>query len=89
MKIEAEKAALSIAKREAELRLAGDKLTYADLAVGAAVSVLDYLGEVDWEVHEILKEWYTRLKSRPSFRPLLADRLRGLPPVSHYVDLDF
>lgn len=69
--------------------MAGEKLSYADLAVGGACSILDYLGEIDWEEHLILKEWYARLKSRPSFRPLLSDRLRGLPPVSHYVDLDF
>ena len=26
------------------------------------------------------KSWYQRLKSRPSFRPLLADNVRGIPP---------
>ena len=35
------------------------------------------------------KDWYQRLKSRPSFRPLLAERVRGVTPVSHYADLDF
>jgi len=51
--------------------------------------VLDYLGEVHWGDYPAAKEWYTRMKSRPSFRPLLADRVRGLPPASHYPDLDF
>lgn len=69
--------------------LTGDKMTHADLAMAAALSVLDYLGEIDWSAVEPLKDWYARLKSRPSFRPLLADRIRGIPPVSHYVDLDF
>lgn len=69
--------------------LAGERLTHADLAAAAALSVLDYLGEIDWSEEEALKDWYARIKSRPSFRPLLADRLRGMPPVSHYVDLDF
>ncbi|MEL7272085.1 MAG: glutathione S-transferase family protein [Pseudomonadota bacterium] len=69
--------------------LAGPRMSQADLAMGAALSVLDYLGEVDWSEDEALKDWYARLKSRPAFRPLLADRLRGMPPVSHYVDLDF
>ncbi|WP_341759965.1 glutathione S-transferase family protein [Candidatus Endowatersipora endosymbiont of Watersipora subatra] len=69
--------------------IAGSTFTYADLAVSAALSTLDYLGEIDWERYLILKDWYTRLKSRPSFRTLLSDRLRTLPPVSHYVDLDF
>ena len=69
--------------------LAGDRLTYADLAAGAAVSVLDYMGEIDWNEAPVAKEWYQRLKSRPSFRPMLAERIRGLIPVSHYADLDF
>ncbi len=69
--------------------LAGDAITQADMTAAATLSVLDYLGEVDWSSDEHLKDWYVRIKSRPSFRPLLADRIRGMPPVSHYVDLDF
>ena len=69
--------------------LAGEKLSYAGLSAGAVISVLDYLGEIDWSESPVAKEWYQRLKSRPSFRPLLADRIRGLTPVSHYADLDF
>ncbi len=69
--------------------LAGTRLTYADLAAAAALSVLDYLGEIQWADYPAAKEWYTRMKSRPSFRPLLADRVRGQTPVSHYADLDF
>lgn len=69
--------------------LAGDRLSYADLAAAAAVSTLDYLGEVDWSEFPVAKDWYQRLKSRPSFRPLLAERVRGVTPVSHYADLDF
>ena len=51
--------------------LAGPRITYADLAAAAALSVLDYLGEIDWRDHAAAREWYTRVKSRPSFRPLL------------------
>jgi glutathione S-transferase len=69
--------------------LAGDALTCADLAAGAAVSILDYLGEIDWSTEPAARSWYQRVKSRPSFRPLLADRVRRLPPASHYPDLDF
>lgn len=69
--------------------LAGDALTCADLAAAAAISVLDYLGEIDWSAEPAARDWYQRMKSRPSFRPLLADRLRRLPPASHYADLDF
>ena len=69
--------------------LAGDRLSTAELAAAASVSVLDYLGEIEWAEAPITKDWYQRLKSRPSFRPLLAERVRGLTPVSHYADLDF
>lgn len=69
--------------------LAGERLSYADLSAGAAISVLDYLGEIEWSEAPVAKDWYQRLKSRPSFRPLLAERVRGLTPVSHYADLDF
>lgn len=69
--------------------LAGDRLSYADLSAAAAISVLDYLGEIDWTEAPQAKEWYTRIKSRPSFRPLLQERVRGVTPASHYADLDF
>ena len=69
--------------------MAGEALSHADLAVAGALSVLDYLGEIEWSEEGPLRDWYARMKSRPSFRPLLADRVRGLPPVSHYADLDF
>ncbi len=69
--------------------LAGPRLSYADLAAAATISVLDYLGEIDWAANPAAREWYSRLKSRPSFRPLLSDRVRTLAPASHYADLDF
>jgi glutathione S-transferase len=36
-----------------------------------------------------VRTWYVRAKSRPAFRPLLADRQPGLAPSPHYDDLDF
>src|SRR6476620_336745 len=69
--------------------LAGDALSFADLAAAAHLSALDYLGEVPWEDHEPAKHWYALLKSRPSFRPLLADRVAAFIPSGTYADLDF
>jgi glutathione S-transferase len=69
--------------------LAGDHISLADVAAGAQLSVLDYLGDVPWDAHPGAKLWYARLKSRPSFRPLLADRVPCLKPAAHYDDLDF
>ena len=56
---------------------------------GRDAAIADYLGEIDWTESPLVKEWYQRIKSRPSFRPLLTERVRGLTPVSHYADLDF
>jgi len=69
--------------------LAGDTLSYADLAAAAQLSVADYLGEVPWKEDEQAKTWYARIKSRPSFRPLLLETVRGVPAAQHYGDLDF
>ncbi len=69
--------------------LAGDHLSMADLAAAAHFSVLDYLGDVPWEGFESARNWYAKMKSRPSFRPLLRDRVVGLRPADHYDDLDF
>ena len=69
--------------------LAGDDLSFADLAAAAHVSTADYLGEVPWEEFTVAKLWYARLKSRRAFRSILADRVPGAPPSAHYADLDF
>ncbi|HWM83417.1 MAG TPA: glutathione S-transferase family protein [Pseudolabrys sp.] len=69
--------------------LAGDRLSYADLAAAAHLSAADYLGEVPWTENEAAKHWYARVKSRPSFRPILSDTIAGLPPPPHYANLDF
>ena len=69
--------------------LAGDDLTYADLAAAAHLSAADYLGDVPWDEDDSAKAWYARVKSRPAFRALLADRVPGMAPPAHYAELDF
>ena len=69
--------------------LAGDALSMADLAAASHLSLVDYLGNVPWDDHPETKNWYARIKSRPSFRPLLLDAIPGVPPPPHYADLDF
>lgn len=69
--------------------LAAERLTFADLAAAAHLSAVDYLGDVPWEEDETAKNWYAKIKSRPSFRPILADTVAGLAPSSTYADLDF
>ncbi|MEW5727122.1 MAG: glutathione S-transferase family protein [Pseudomonadota bacterium] len=69
--------------------LAGSSYSLADIAAAAQISCIDYIGDVPWDRHPGAKDWYARVKSRPSFRQLLADHLPGVPPVKHYADLDF
>lgn len=69
--------------------LAGESMSLADLAAAAHLSVLDFQGDVDWSLSPATREWYARIKSRPSFRPLLADRVPGMATPEHYADLDF
>ncbi len=69
--------------------LAGEDLSFADLAAAGHLSAVDYLGEVPWEEFPVAKIWYARVKSRRAFRPLLADRIPGVTPPEHYADLDF
>ena len=69
--------------------LAGPTLTLADLAAAAQLSVADYLGGVDWRGHKQTADWYAVMKSRPSFRPLLAERMEVIMPPAHYDKVDF
>jgi glutathione S-transferase len=69
--------------------LAGNRLSYADLAAAAHLSVADYLGDVPWTEDETAKSWYARVKSRPSFRPILAETIPSIRPSQTYADLDF
>lgn len=69
--------------------LAGDDFSLADIAAAAQLSCVDYLGDVPWDSHGAAKDWYARVKSRPSFRSLLKDSIAGFHPPYHYADLDF
>jgi glutathione S-transferase len=69
--------------------LAGSVISLADFAAAGHISVLDFAGDIDWTMSEPARDWYARIKSRPSFRPILADRVPGVTPPAHYTDLDF
>ena len=74
---------------ETRVWLAGPQVSLADFAAAAHLSALDYIGDVDWGLNTAAKDWYARVKSRPCFRALLADRVSGVTPPPHYADLDF
>ena len=69
--------------------LGGSALSLADLAAAAHISVADYLGGVDWRGHDHTRNWYMGLKSRPSFRPLLSERMSVIAPPADYDKVDF
>lgn len=69
--------------------LAGNAMTLADFTAAAHLSCLDYIGDVNWERAPAVKSWYATIKSRPAFRPLLADQVPGFPPPDRYFNLDF
>ena len=69
--------------------LAGEHLTMADIAAAAQISVIDYMGDINWSKHPRARDWYMRIKSRPAMRDILADRQASFPPSPHYADLDF
>lgn len=69
--------------------LAGDELTLADLTAAAHLSIIDYLGDVPWEMYRNAKIWYSKIKSRPCFKEILKDNIRGVLPAKHYANLDF
>jgi glutathione S-transferase len=68
--------------------LVGEKMTLADLAAAAHLSIVDYLGQLSWNVEDRAKDWYLRIKCRPSFQPILHHTLPGLPPPDSYMQFD-
>ena len=69
--------------------LAGDAMTMADFTAAAHLSCIDYISDVDWNRYEVVKEWYSKVKSRPAFRSILADQIHGFIQPPHYANLDF
>lgn len=69
--------------------LVGDEFSLADISAAAQLSIIDYLGDVPWEDYKNAKLWYSKIKSRPSFKEILNDRIKNIYPSTHYTDLDF
>jgi glutathione S-transferase len=69
--------------------IAGDRPTLADFAAAAQLSVLDFVGDVPWHHNSNAKDWYSLVKSRPSFKPILLDKIPNFYPPAHYANPDF
>ena len=68
--------------------LVTNNLTYLDFLASANLSILDYLGLLSFEDNDNIKDWYFKLKSRPSFKTLLKDQIAGLNPDEKYELID-
>jgi glutathione S-transferase len=69
--------------------LAGSEFSYADISAAAQISCVDYFGDVPWNNFPLAKDWYARIKSRPSMQLILKDKIAGLTSASYYRDPDF
>lgn len=69
--------------------LVNDEFSLADISAAAQLSIIDYLGDVPWQDYKNAKLWYSKIKSRPSFKEILNDRIKNIYPSTHYTDLDF
>lgn len=66
-----------------------EHISCADIAAATHLSILDYFSEIAWEHWPDIRHWYSLLKSRPSFQPVLHDRISGFVPPQYYNNLDF
>lgn len=69
--------------------IALDSISCSDIAAASHISTIDYFGEINWDLWPLIKEWYSIIKSRPSFQAILQDRMAGFVPPEHYSNLDF
>jgi glutathione S-transferase len=69
--------------------LAADRITIADFAAAAHISVLDYFGYINWRNYPMVKAWYSLVKSHQSFSAILRDRIANINPPEYYNKLDF
>lgn len=69
--------------------LAGKEFSWADVAGASHLSCIDYLGDIPWSTFPSAKEWYMKIKSRPSFRGFLKQSFPGISPAPLYAQLDF
>jgi glutathione S-transferase len=66
-----------------------ENISCSDIVGASHISIIDYFGEINWNKWPLIKDWYSIIKSRPSFQAILQDRISGFLPPSYYSDLDF
>lgn len=74
---------------ESRKYLAGEQISVADFAAGSHLSVLDYFGDINWNHHLSVKDWYCLVKSHKIFSEMLKSRISKIDPPDWYSKLDF
>lgn len=69
--------------------LAGEYFSIADMAAATQISILDYLGYIQWNNYSKFKDWYIKIKQKKSFSKILDDKIVGFNPNPMYKQLDF
>lgn len=69
--------------------IAWENISIADIAAASHLSLLDYFGEIKWNDLPRLQQWYSIIKSRPSFQQILNDKIAGFKASPNYSNLDF
>lgn len=69
--------------------ISSEKISCADIAAASNISIVDYFGEINWDSWNTIRQWYSVIKSRPAFQPILQDRIAGFMPSEEYSNLDF
>lgn len=69
--------------------LACEKFTLADISASVHLSILDYLGYINWNKYPKLKDWYIVIKSKKGFENILNERIGAFKPSTNYNKYDF
>lgn len=69
--------------------LVGNTMTWADIAASVHLSCVDYIVTIPWDSVPFAKRWYMKIKSRPTFRSFLQERVSNIEPSKNYPILDF
>lgn len=69
--------------------LACERFTIADVSAATHISILDYIGYINWKKYPKLKDWYIIAKSKKGFEKILKERIGSFTPSTNYERYDF
>jgi glutathione S-transferase len=69
--------------------LASDEISLSDFSAFAHISILDYFGDINWNYHRLVRDWYCLVKSHKISAEVLKDRVSNINPPDYYSKLDW